>query len=173
MGFEGSIRRGFFTCLLLGVISFVITSEMSADSPREISASYHLGLIDELQITPAEPMEFSGHPGGPFMPSNIFYQLINTGGGSISWTVTKPSWLDINSSGGNLSTGESFSLRCWPNLSSELLMEGRHSGILRFTVLSTGQEILREINLHIYTEPKLWHEPFSFEIIDRGFRGAK
>ncbi len=165
MGFSNSSRREFLTYLLLCVVSFTFINELSAESPRDTPTEFHFGSFDILGITPTGPTEFSGHPGGPFMPTNIFYQLTNNLEMSISWTLTKPMWLDTDSLEGTLEPGEFISLRCWPNSLAATLLEGQYSGLLRFTVPLTQEEFTREINLHVFTEPKIWYGPGSFDVI--------
>ena len=159
------MRRELFNYLLLGVINVIIIFGLPAESSSETPTAIHFKSFDLLEVTPSESTEFSGHPGGPFMPTNIFYQLTNNGETPFSWVLTKPAWLDTDFHEGVLNPGEYFTLKCRANSSANLLTEGRHSGILRFTVLDFGDEVTREINLNIYTEPKIWYEPFSFNIV--------
>jgi len=143
--------------------SVIIQSNDEDETQVEVRLS-GTGKIDTLHITPTEDFEFSGHPGGPFVPSNTFYHLTNNGSGDIDWTVQGPSWLDVSLFSGSLVPGESVSVKFWPNALAPNLPEGYYLGTLLFTNLTSTAEHKRMANLNVYTEPKIWFNPFLFDL---------
>jgi hypothetical protein len=56
-----------------------------------------------LQVTPATGNTVSGTHGGPFTPSSFTYKLSSTFG-SVSYSITTPSWLTASSKSGTVTT---------------------------------------------------------------------
>jgi len=123
------------------------------------------GILDYLEIAPDANFVFSGHPGGPFMPTNTFYQLTNISPNDIDWNVVSSvPWLDVSPAGGTLKPGESTTVTVTPNSQADAMPEGVHDDWVIFHNITTGLKHMRKISLNVYTEPKIWATPTSFEV---------
>jgi hypothetical protein len=57
-----------------------------------------------LQVFPGANMSFAGNQGGPFLPSSTSYQ-VSASAGSLKYSITGlPSWLNVSSQSGTVST---------------------------------------------------------------------
>ena len=123
------------------------------------------GILEYLEIIPDEDFEFSGHPGGPFVPSNKSYQLTNNGPVNIDWNV-EPNvpWLDVYPPAGTLKPAQSTTVMVVPNAEVLTMPQGYYCGYLTFTDITTTVRQIRKICLNVYTEPKIWASPFSFNV---------
>jgi len=150
-----------------GYESVIIIKSDTADIseqllPVRLSGS---GIRDYLQIEPNNTLTFAGHPGGPFVPSNITYQLKNTGPADIAWTAEPNcAWLNIAPLAGTLAAGESTALTIEPNEMAYLLPEDNYFGGLIFNDITTTVRQFREVVLQVYTEPNIWVSPHSFNV---------
>ncbi len=123
------------------------------------------GILDYLEVIPDANFVFSGHPGGPFVPSNTSYQLTNIGPVTIDWVVdSNIPWLDLSASGGTLSPGESVTVIVAPNANADSLAEGYYYEQLDFLDVTTTLQQRRAVCLNVYTEPKIWVSPYSFDV---------
>ena len=125
------------------------------------------GVLDYLQITPQQDVEFTGHPGGPFLPSNTYYNLTNNGTINISWwTAAEPNcnWLNISPSRGIIKPGETTKVKVAPNAQACSKCKGAYSAKLLFTDVNTTIQQPRNVILTIVTEPKIWITPPSFDV---------
>jgi hypothetical protein len=144
--------------------SSVVIKSNDADESEVIVQLTGTGILDYLQIVPQQDFEFSGHPGGPFLPSNTYYYLTNNGMVNISWTVSGPDWLNISSSGGIIKPGETTKVKVTPNALARSKGEGIYLGQLLFTDVTTTVQQIRNVILNIATEPKVWITPYSFDV---------
>jgi subtilisin family serine protease len=149
---------GDYECLL------VIRSD-DRDEPEVELQLTGAGILDFLVVVPDSNFEFSGHPGGPFMPTYEEYSLTNNGPNVISWTA-EPNvpWLDMDPDSGTLQPGESISVRVQPNLHAEPLPVGYHCAEVNFIDVTTTVRQIRRVFLNVYTEPKIWTNPHSFDV---------
>ena len=86
-----------------------------------------------LTVTPTAVLDASGPVGGTFSPAFIDYSLSNTGGTTISWSVTKDvSWASLSSSAGHLQPGASTTVRVLINTSANTLSANVYTGTLSF-----------------------------------------
>ncbi|MHC4676045.1 MAG: BACON domain-containing protein, partial [Planctomycetota bacterium] len=122
------------------------------------------GVLDYLEIIPDANLEFSGHPGGPFVPTYEYYQLTNIGPINIDWTVYGPNWLDVYPSSGTLKPGEATTVTVGPNLLAETKEQGTYNGEMIFTNVTTTVEQVRNVILNVYTDPKIWARPYYFDV---------
>jgi len=149
--------------------NLVIVSNDEDESEVEILLS-GTGVIDYLEIFPEEAIEFCGHPGGPFVPCSQEYQYNLTNNHTtenIGWsaTLTVP-WLDIWPGSGELQPGESINVWVSINAAGEGLAEGQYPGpsAIVFTDIFTTLEQPRDVNLEVFTSPKVWVAPDSFDV---------
>ena len=124
------------------------------------------GIPDWLVVVPAEDFEFSGHPGGPFLPSNKPYRLTNTGSITVGWTVELKNvpWLNASPTSGSIKPGESTTVVVSPNSQANTMPAGKHIGRLIFTDITTKAMHKRTVTLNVQTEPKVCVNPQSFYI---------
>ncbi len=145
--------------------SVVVIKSNDADEPEVEVQLSGTGVPEYLEVVPEELFEFSGHPGGPFVPSNTSYQLTNTGLVDVNW-ITEPNmpWLDVSPSSGTLNPYESATVTVMPNAQARDMNEGYHCGDLIVTDTTTTVELKRRVCLNVYTEPKIWSSPSSFNV---------
>ncbi|MHC4498975.1 MAG: C25 family cysteine peptidase, partial [Planctomycetota bacterium] len=128
------------------------------------------GITDYLEIVPEEAIEFCGHPGGPFVPCGDEYRYCLTNNHPIeriAWTVeSNVSWLDVSPESGVLAPGGSICVWLSINAVGEGLPEDEYGDpcALVFTDVFTGLEQPREVNLEVFTAPKIWVAPDSFDV---------
>ncbi|MHC4570956.1 MAG: LamG-like jellyroll fold domain-containing protein [Planctomycetota bacterium] len=144
----------------------VIESEDMDEPEVEVQLS-GMGALDYLEVIPDvnSVSVFSGHPGGPFIPTNTFYQLTNIGPNDIDWTA-EPNvpWLNIWPSSGTLKPGESTTVTVTPNSQADTMPEGVHDDWVIFHNVTTGLKHMRKISLNVYTTSKMWAKPYSFDV---------
>jgi len=146
--------------------SEVIIRSDDEDEPQiEISLQCS-GMPDWLVIVPEEDFEFSGHPGGPFLPSNKPCSLTNTGPSSISWTVEliDVPWLDAEPTSGSIKPGESTTVVVSLTSDADTMPAGKHIGRLIFTDETTAAVHKRTVILNVQTESKICVTPKSFDL---------
>ena len=141
--------------------SVVVIKSNDEDEPEvevQLSGS---AIPDYLEVLPEEVLEFSGHPGGPFVPSKAQYQLLNNSAvDSITWSVSKTApWLDIHPNSGTLEPRGSEFVTVSLNSAADALLQGDYSDTLVFTNITTTVQCPREVALTVFTAPKIWIDP--------------
>ena len=122
------------------------------ESSTEVALS-GTGILDYMEVTPATNFTFSGHPGGPFMPSTTSYQLTNSSEVPVAWAVEPDvPWLSVLPSSGALLPGASTQVIVSPNSAADGLPEGSHPGGIIFTNVTTTISHKRSIVTKVYTE---------------------
>ncbi|MHC4387306.1 MAG: S8 family serine peptidase [Planctomycetota bacterium] len=122
-------------------------------------------ILDYLEIIPDANCEFSGHPGGPFVPTYHYYQLTNIGPVNIDW-IAEPNvpWLNMEPNSGTLDPCETITITIMPNAQAQDINEGHYCSHVNFTNVNTTVNQTRQLCLNVYTEPKIWASPYSFDI---------
>ncbi len=145
--------------------SEVVIISNDADEPDVVVLLSGTGILEYLEITPEEEFEFSGHPGGPFIPSNTSYQLTNTGPVNVDWNAdANVPWLDVSPSSGTLNPCESATVTIMPSAQAREMNEGYYCGDLIVTDITTTVELRRRVCLNVHTDPKIWVTPQSFNV---------
>ena len=91
-----------------------------------------------LQVTPATDMASLGNQGGPFLPSSFQYQLSATSG-SVNYSISGlPTWLDVSSASGTVTTAP-MAITFTVNSSANSLVIGTYSATISFANTSNGQ----------------------------------
>ncbi|MHC4742810.1 MAG: S8 family serine peptidase [Planctomycetota bacterium] len=138
------------------------------DEPLVEVALQCIGRPDWLVIVPEEDFEFTGHPGGPFLPSNMPCSLTNTSPDhvNINWTVEliDVPWLDAAPKGGMVKPGESTMVAVFPTSHADTMLPGEHIGRLIFTNETTAAKHKRIVILNVETKPKILVSPESFNV---------
>jgi len=107
------------------------------------------GPQDNLQVS-FPTLTTSGTVGGPFAPASQNYSLVNSGAGSISWSVSKTqSWLSLSATGGTLAAGGSTTMIASLNANANSLGAGSYSDTITFSDLTTGINQTRTASLTV------------------------
>jgi hypothetical protein len=140
--------------------SVTITSD-DADQQQVSVALSGVGIPDYIDISPQDASTFSGHPGGPFMPSKIRYTLLNNNSAqSMVWSATKTAdWISVSPAGGTIAPGGAALVTVKPTSAARMLPQGDYNDVLVFTNLTTTVQHTRDVLLHIFTAPKMWLDP--------------
>lgn len=146
--------------------SEVIIRSDDEDEPQIEVSLQCSGMPDWLVIVPEEDFEFSGHPGGPFLPSNKLCSLTNTNTSSINWRVEliDVPWLDAEPTGGSIKPGESTTVVVFPTSVADTMPAGEHIGRLIFTDETTAAVHKRTVILNVQTESKIRVTPKSIDL---------
>ena len=143
--------------------TLIIKGVDNSEQQRRVRLS-GTGIPDYLQIHPNEDFEFSGHPGGPFLPSARLYTLNNIGPIDIHWTVDEPNWLDVDPKSGTVKPAKSVNVRISPNAVAKTLSQGHYTGDVNFVDITTGITQSRHVSTVAYTESKIWADPYSLVV---------
>jgi subtilisin family serine protease len=143
--------------------SEVVIESNDEDEPAVEVVLSGTAKVDYLEIVPKQERTFSGHPGGPFVPSQLYYQLTNNHTAeSIDWLLgTSASWLDISQETGTLAPGESTTIVVYPNVAAQALPEGDYAAVLEFTDVFTTLVQIRSVEMKVLATPKIWATPDS------------
>ena len=89
--------------------------------------------------------------GGPFNPGSRQYTLQNSSDGNILYQVsTGVPWIDLSSTGGNLSPGATTTVTVSIGAGAASLSAGVYDGLVEFTNLTTGEgDTVRPVHLQI------------------------
>jgi len=125
------------------------------------------GIPDDLQIAPAAGAAFSGHPGGPFVPSQAVFTLTNNNSTeTIDWSVaiSDPCLVATGPMVGTLGPLASVDIVMEPTALARTLGEGTYYNEL---IISNNNSTLiqsREVVVEVFTAPKIWLTPGSYEL---------
>ena len=158
---EGSQRTTFLTEFSFTADSITLNFDKGG-TLNEVNAARFLietGQIPgALSVSPTSGLIASGDEGGPFSPPSQSYTLMNTGGSSIVFDVSKgKSWVSLSKTGGTLLAGASTSVLVAINSSAALLNPGVHSDTVSFTNTTNGQgNTSRSVSLTVNAPPMPW-----------------
>ncbi|MBN1436896.1 MAG: hypothetical protein JW936_07465 [Sedimentisphaerales bacterium] len=135
-----------------------------ADEPEFTVSLTGTGIAPLLSINPDSDAAFAGHPGGPFNPSVIQYQLTNaTAEETFDWTVQwNQPWLNVAPAAGNLSPSQSVVIDVTLTAAAQNLSEDIHYDTLTFTNQSTMLQQTRLVTCAVFTEPNISCDPNEF-----------
>ncbi|MBC8377697.1 MAG: S8 family serine peptidase, partial [Planctomycetes bacterium] len=123
------------------------------------------GIDDYLEVSPEDAVSFTGHPGGPFMPSSQSYQLTNTGPIDVDWGADpNMPWISVTPASGRLKVGESTTVTIEWTPAARQLPPGGHRDILNITNLTTTLNYERTVIVDVYTEAKVMTSPLFFDV---------
>jgi hypothetical protein len=92
-----------------------------------------------LTVSPADGFFPIGPKGGPFAPSSKTYALINTGGFSMDWTVSKTlTWLTLSASSGTLAAGATNMVTVFVNGNANNFLPNTFNGSVLFSNITNG-----------------------------------
>ena len=105
---------------------------------------------DGFQITPGRGAVANGPVGGPFTVSAEALSLANTGISAFDWTLSgSPSWLNVSSTNGTLSSGGTVSVTLTLTPAANNLAAGVYIANLWFTNATSGLGQLRQFTLQV------------------------
>ena len=132
-------------------IAFINTT-----SGNEIRRNITLEVINRMAVTPNEPFHAVGGEGGPFSPSSKIYTVSNIGLAPFTWAaVTTTTWVNLAFSGGTLAGQSSTTLQVVLNAGVGALPVGTHIAPIQFISYTTGNEILRNVELEVIDRLKV------------------
>ena len=142
---------------------FYIYSDDTDEPETRISLSGK-GIYDYMEVTPDSNSSFAGHPGGPFIPTYVNYQLTNIGPVDIDWNAETDSIFSALPASGSLAPGASVNVKISPTSAANSLPKGVYMEMLRFVNLTTTLSHNRIAALNVYTDPKMKVSPASISI---------
>ena len=106
-----------------------------------------------LTVSPAAGLDAQGDVGGPFSPDSRQYTLQNSSDGNILYQVnTGVPWIDLSSTGGNLSPGATTTVTVSIGAGTASLPAGVYDGLVEFVNLTTGEgDTVRPVHLQVGT----------------------
>ena len=125
------------------------------------------GVLDDLEIEPSAGATFSGHPGGPFMPSQAVYTLTNNDSTeAIIWSAAAddPCLVLVEPGSGTLGPQTSVDIIIEPTALVRALGEGTYQNELLITNNNSTLVQSRSVTLEVYTAPKVWVEPGAYDL---------
>jgi|GEM_PF-574380 len=143
--------------------TIIIASDDLDEVELELPVS-GIGIVDYLTILPEEDFMFYGHLGGPFVPSNQTYYLINNAPFTVDWSVSDPNWLDTSPTSGTINAGETIALVISPNSTATKKGKGIYNDEIIFVNETTTFEHVHNVSLDVYAKPKIWVNPQSIDI---------
>ncbi len=107
-----------------------------------------------LTVSPSTGLASTGAPGGPFSPYNTTYSVSNSGGGTLTWSVSADqNWVTVSPASGTNSGTVTVSI----NSNANSLTAGLYTSTVTFT--SNGGTSTRNISLTISVPPTLAVSP--------------
>ena len=144
----------------------IVVESEDADEPQIEVGLTGRGILDYLSVTPEANLGFSGHMGGPFVPSYQYFYLGNDGQEQMNWTATADvNWLTLTPATGGTSPGMTDTVAASVNSLANSLPVGDYNSIITFTNTTTGKTHLRTVGLNIYYDPKVSVQPESLHVV--------
>ena len=113
-------------------------------------ATYLIGAMDDLSVTPAGGLSSEGYQDGPFMPSNKVYALTNEGGSNLTWSASwSEPWIEATPTNGVLAAGESTMVTVSLAAAAASLPPGKNRDTVVFSNVASGINQLRDVDLVI------------------------
>ena len=108
-------------------------------------------LVPTLAVTLAGNYTASGPQNGPFTGSPTSYTVQNSGGGTLNWTATGPSWLTLSpATSGSLGASATATVNVSVNTADPAAQTaGTYSGNITFTNTATSATVTRTATLTV------------------------
>ncbi len=150
------------------VLSFVdqpIPRSLSDANAQALSATWTQGAVTFdippvpiLQVTPLDNLVSSGQVAGPFSPQVKQYQVSNTGGGTLNWTVeTNKDWVTVSPTSGTNSGTVMVSV----NGNANALSPGVYQAAVTFD--GNGGSTARQVSLTVLPVECIQCPSYDFE----------
>ena len=148
-GDKSVLRRHNMNTVVRRLSTFAITALLIVST-----VSGGEGVLDVIQIIPAEDFEASGNIGGPFSPASRQYELTNQGDVPIFWGVERTvEWLEFDTEWGQLDPSESVTVTVSLTSEANVLGGGIHTDTLTFTDITNQEVATRGVVLTITALP--------------------
>jgi hypothetical protein len=114
-----------------------------------------------LAVTPAGGFASSGNSGGPFAPASTSYFVSNSGGNTMTWTVSKTApWLTLSTAGGTLAPGANAAVTVRIDPIANGFVPGVFTDTLTFANTTNGAgNTTRPVALTVLAHPVLSVSP--------------
>ncbi len=107
---------------------------------------YSATPVNDLVVTAATGLSFSGNYGGPFTPSSQTYTLTNNGTELVKWSAHKTStWVSLSATSGSLTAGSSVELTVSINSNSLALPAGTFTDTISIRNLSFVEDVIDRV----------------------------
>ena len=136
------------------VIQFKNTTNHQGDTNRKVTL-----IVNEkpgvLEVTPQEDFISTGEKGGPFSPAYKYYKLKNTGGKTISFSISKnQNWLELSRTSGKLEPGKSISVKVSFSSAANKLEANTYNDTIQFINTTNHQgDTNRKVTLTVNKKP--------------------
>jgi PKD repeat protein/endonuclease/exonuclease/phosphatase family metal-dependent hydrolase len=92
-----------------------------------------------LAVSPAGGLSSLGHVGGPFIPTNLTYDLSNSGNSNLTWIASNSAnWETLSSTAGTIAPGSDVTVTVSINANANSLSAGSYSDTVIFTNTTNG-----------------------------------
>lgn len=106
--------------------------------------------FDDLRLSPATGIAFSGIEGGPFAPLSAEFTLTNAGSGSLAWTASgSDAWLELSPATGSLAAGEGIVVTARAGSAANALPYGLYPAHLIISNSTSGRAQTRSATLAV------------------------
>lgn len=113
-----------------------------------------------IVVTPTNDFASAGNQGGPFAPASQVYNLANTNGSVLNWSVTKSaSWLALSATNGALTGGANTNITVSIAGAANSLVAGTYGDTVAFHDLTAGASVSRVASLMVLGPPTLSVSP--------------
>jgi len=162
-----ALAAGIYT----DTVFFTNTTNASGNTTRAVTLT--VNSTGFMSVTPSMGLTSSGLLGGPFSPVSLIYTIKNTGGGPITWTVSKTKdWITLSSGGGSLAPGASALVSVEINSNAELLGLGTYTDTVTFVNTENALgNATRAVTLTVYATGVLEVTP-AFDLNSSGAVGG-
>ena len=122
-------------------VTFTNTLNGNDNTSRSVELTVNAApSAGSLEVSPATGLSMTGDVGGPFTPPSQNYTLTNTGGTTITYTVSNvKNWVSLSSTGGSLEPGLSTDVLVAINSNAVSLAAGPYSDTVTFTNTTNGE----------------------------------
>ncbi len=115
------------------------TNTLNGNDNTSRSVELTVNAAGTLEVSPATGLSMTGDVGGPFTPPSQSYTLTNTGGTTITYTISKnANWVSLASTDGSLEPEASTSVLVAINSNAVSLAAGTYSDTVAFTNTTNG-----------------------------------
>ena len=126
-----------------------------------------------LSVVDSDDFASLGFQGGPFIPNNKTYTVINTGGAPLDWTAAKArTWVTLSKTSGTLAAGAADAVEVSFNAEASSLLVGSYTDTVTFSnVTSASGDTTRAVSLTVVTPSSMVFIPAGEFLMGDSFGG--